>query len=281
MAGELVDMAGPVRAWISGGGRSNATLVGSDDLIICIDSLHAPSLARQVRTASEEQFGRSPDLTVYTHFHGDHIIGAEAMGSSLIVSHRNARSFLMTAGEAERARQASGNADLADEILAADVLLPQAVFDETMEIHVGDAVMDLRYVGPAHTDSDIVCHVPESGVLIAGDVVFAGVLPVLRDADVRGWIQALERLGELDIERVVPGHGSVSDRSSLSEMRELLVFVSSRTWDGLSRGNEVEEILADLSLPAPFDGWGRQERLEPMVRRISEQADATERSETK
>lgn len=281
MSAELVDVTGSVKAWMSGQGRSNSTLVGSAELIVCIDSLHAPSLARHVLSASEEQFGRSPDVTVYTHFHGDHIVGAETIGSTLVVSHRNTRTFLSANGEGERDRIAGGNADLSEEIRSASVLLPGAVFDETLQIHLGDVAMDLLYVGPSHTDSDIVCHLPDSGVLIAGDVVVAGVLPVLRDADVRGWMAALDRLTALDVESVVPGHGPVTDRSSIVDMQRLFETVTNHTWTGLDRGLDVVDILSGLTLPAPFDSWGRQERLEPMVRRIADQATEPERSETR
>jgi glyoxylase-like metal-dependent hydrolase (beta-lactamase superfamily II) len=99
---------------------------------------------------------------------------------------------------------------------------------------VGDegAVLDLDgrpahlvYVGPAHTGGDLLVHLPEDGVLFAGDVLFRRCTPVGWEGTTQRWIEALERIAALAPETVVPGHGEPCGPEGALELRDYLGFV--------------------------------------------------------
>src|SRR5213076_2591018 len=89
--------------------------------------------------------------------------------------------------------------------------LPDETFDESWDFGRAQA---LTY-GGGHTESDSVLLVPDTGVLVAGDLVVVAMQPWAGHGDPANWPAILERLLELDWEQVVPGHGPVSGHDLL------------------------------------------------------------------
>ena len=66
---------------------------------------------------------------------------------------------------------------------------------------------EIYYLGPGHTQGDLVVVAADDGVLFSGDLAVNGVLPFLRSSDVdpSGWERILPRLAALKIDKLVPG----------------------------------------------------------------------------
>jgi glyoxylase-like metal-dependent hydrolase (beta-lactamase superfamily II) len=86
----------------------------------------------------------------------------------------------------------------------------------------------LIHPGRGHTDGDLVALFVEDKVLHTGDLFFNGRYPNIdleAGGSIREWVAAIDRLLELDFDRVIPGHGRVTDREGLRAfqtfMREL------------------------------------------------------------
>jgi glyoxylase-like metal-dependent hydrolase (beta-lactamase superfamily II) len=91
---------------------------------------------------------------------------------------------------------------------------PDRPFTDVATIDLGDRQLQLAYLGQGHTDNDIVITVPDAGVLFAGDLLENDAAPSYGDAFPRAWAQTvMERLLPLVRDTVVPGHGTVGDRS--------------------------------------------------------------------
>jgi glyoxylase-like metal-dependent hydrolase (beta-lactamase superfamily II) len=71
----------------------------------------------------------------------------------------------------------------------------------------------LDHPGRGHTDHDLTVHVPDAGVLFAGDLVEQGGPPDFTDAHPLDWPAAITRLLAPRPGTVVPGHGDPVDRS--------------------------------------------------------------------
>src|SRR5699024_8965055 len=91
--------------------------------------------------------------------------------------------------------------------------------------------------GLAHTDHDLVVHVPDADVLIAGDLVEQGGDPQFEDSFPGSWPAALDRLltgdggpsGVIGPDTmVVPGHGEPVDRRFVEHQRELIAALADR-----------------------------------------------------
>ena len=74
----------------------------------------------------------------------------------------------------------------------------------------------------AHSDSDLTVLDEKTGTLFAGDLVFLTHIPVM-DGSIRGWLSVIDELGGLPAQRVVPGHGAVSEwPAALADERRYL-----------------------------------------------------------
>jgi cyclase len=99
----------------------------------------------------------------------------------------------------------------------AGVVLPTITLRERLTLHRGGRVIDILYLGRGHTSGDIVVHLPNEGILVAGDLVIHPVPYVGNPQSHPGdWGETLEKLLALKIEQV---RKSVN----LDEFRKLFV----------------------------------------------------------
>src|SRR5690606_34246817 len=98
---------------------------------------------------------------------------------------------------------------------------------------------------------DVVVLFPDHRLLAAGDLFTVGTgLPQLVDyrggGSAREWTRTLEKVLELDFDKVVPGHGAVADKRTLAEYRDrsarMTELVTEMNRQGKSRA-EIETVL--------------------------------------
>jgi glyoxylase-like metal-dependent hydrolase (beta-lactamase superfamily II) len=94
---------------------------------------------------------------------------------------------------------------------------PEHTFEQEATVGVGDRLVQLRYLGRGHTDTDIVLVVPDADVLFGGDLVEEGSPPSFGDSFPLEWPGAVERILPLVTGAVVPGHGAIGDRSFVED----------------------------------------------------------------
>lgn len=70
---------------------------------------------------------------------------------------------------------------------------PTCTFNHRLELRVGSTDVELIEVGPAHTVGDLIVHLPDSGIVCAGDIVFIGDVPVHWAARSRVWCRRAGR----------------------------------------------------------------------------------------
>jgi cyclase len=164
---------------------------------------------------------------VNTHFHGDHTFGNSAIPTSRIIAHRSAYERLATGGGAYRELLCCVRPDLAPEIGELEFVLPTELVDDRLVLDLGDVSVDIRHTGRhAHTTGDLLVLLPERGVLVASDLVFNGILPVARDADLAGWMAVLAaQRDSFAGDVVVPGHGALGGRELFDRQISVLSAV--------------------------------------------------------
>jgi cyclase len=104
-----------------------------------------------------------------------------------------------------------------------------------------------------HTDCSSVVYVPEDETLFAGDLLFVERFPWAGDptADPDKWIEAFQRMLDMDVEKIVPGHGPLC---GLDEVERQLKWMKEVRWimKGLIEEGATEEEALDYEYPTLY-----------------------------
>jgi glyoxylase-like metal-dependent hydrolase (beta-lactamase superfamily II) len=131
---------------------------------------------------------------------------------------------------------------------------PTTLVDGRLELDVDGVRVTLLYAGPAHTAGDLIAHLPDEGVVFAGDLLFRGCAPIGWEGTYDAWIRALETMAGLGAHTIVPGHGPLCGPEGALELRDYLVFARDESRRCFERGLSLAEAARAIDL-GPYAGW--------------------------
>jgi cyclase len=103
-----------------------------------------------------------------------------------------------------------------------------------------------------------VLHLPEDGILFAGDLVLVDHIPWVGHGDPEAWQERITDLEKLEpVQKIVPGHGPVADRDAVSKMRETLlemIALAEVPDTNALEHVQVPEAWREWGLPSGFRG---------------------------
>lgn len=213
---------------------------------LVIDTRATPALARELLTDIRRLTRDPVTVAVNTHWHWDHTFGNSVVRPAVIWGHERCRERLLADGAASREAEAAGDPDRRADFEAVVIDPPDRTLTIAADVEVGGRRVELRYLGRGHTDNDIVVAVPDADVLFAGDLLENGATPWFGDGYPIDWPATVGRMQALATGAVVPGHGSVGDRSflerQLAELK-LVAALARRVHDGrLDRATALESM---------------------------------------
>lgn len=207
---------------------SNAGFVITGAGVVVFDSLGSPALADRLIAEIRKRTDQPIRRVIISHFHADHFYGIPAfrrIGAKVWADTR-AHAYLNSAAATERLQERK---QLIGPWLGPDFVLPlpDRWLDKPESFDMGGVHFSLRHLGPAHSPEDLAMLVEPDGVLYSGDVVYAGRVPFVGNANTRLWLLAIDRLLEIPARVMVPGHGSASlhPRRDAQMTRDYLVFL--------------------------------------------------------
>ncbi|MFG1749456.1 MBL fold metallo-hydrolase [Streptosporangium sandarakinum] len=113
---------------------------------------------------------------------------------------------------------------------------------------MGGREMRVMNLGPAHTGADSVVHLPDTGVLFAGDLLFIGCTPIVWSGPIANWIAACDAMLATGAETIVPGHGPVPDPDGIRAVRGYLAHVVEQADAAYARGLSFTEAVRAVDL---------------------------------
>jgi cyclase len=231
---------------------ANAAIVVGRDGIVVIDTLisakEAARFIKDIRAVSDKPIR----YAVNTHSHLDHTFGNsefEKLGA-VIVSHVNCKKNMRANGEANL-KKAAAYGLTEREMEGTRLTYPTLTFSEEMQIDLGDEVVELVYTQPSHTDDSIFVYLPSKKVLFTGDILFTDYYPNTADGDIAGWTKTLDSIMQLDVVRIVPGHGPLSDEKDLREMKDYLLGFDKKARELAAASGDAAFIAAELKKVLP------------------------------
>ncbi|MCH8188770.1 MAG: MBL fold metallo-hydrolase [Proteobacteria bacterium] len=255
-------------------GWSNAGLIVNNGRTLLVDTLFDLKLTREMLDTMRAKVPASKTINtlVNTHANGDHTYGNQLVkGADIIASSASAEEMdeLPPEALAKLMQAAPGMGETGKFLLDLfDVFdfegirytPPNLTFDEELTITVGDREVRLVEVGPAHTKGDVLVYLPSDKTVFTGDILFVKGHPIVWAGPVDNWIKACDLMLGWDLETVVPGHGPITDKSGIREMREFLVYIKAETRKRFDAGLSVTEAANDISLDM-YGSWSDAERI--------------------
>lgn len=277
---ELRELSRGVYAWIGVGGDSNAGAIATPEGLLVIDAQQHEELANKFKRALAERTGLPIKALINTHCHFDHVTGNVVFAAEApIISHERTLERLVarlgnpSAGAwtvrdlptkiamfyGENAQELIGDDKNAAQWFAnrfafpvydtLRIVPPNQTFADRYAFSVPNDSVRLEYFGPAHCDGDIIVVLPRAKVAFLSDLLFFGRFPWLGDCDLNGWIATLERILRMDIDVVVPGHGTIASRKEVDWFRILLSRFREEVSAAIRRGDSEESAIAEIALP--------------------------------
>lgn len=243
-----------------GWGLSNAGLVTSKGEALLIDTLYELQRTQKMLDALREATPAAAhiDVLVNTHGDGDHYFGNELVGDIEIITSSAAAEQMRELPPQQLAElrnmapqfgalgeyflQHFGNFNFSNITMT----VATRTFNDRLELKVGDKTVRLIEVGPAHTSGDLIVHVPDDGVVFAGDVLFVGVTPLMWTGPVQNWLEVCDLILDLDADTIVPGHGPLAAREDVVALKEYFTYLREETWQRFDAGMPVDQAAVDV-----------------------------------
>jgi cyclase len=270
---------------ISGLGGNVAFLITQEGVLV-VDSGTMPDHGKEIAAEIEKITDKPIKYLIYTHYHGDHTHGAQSLPSDITtISHINTRENLekldmprmkeaiantipqqikkleenvekLTAEKSpdlEKAEKALQHTKQQfEEYKKIKLIFPTITFNKKSVIYLDNQRIKLFYLGSGHTNGDILVYFPEEKVIHMGDLYFENMIPYIdyqAGSNTENWLKILEKVIEMDVDKVIPGHGEITDKNGLIAQAQYFKDLRAEVEKFIKQGATLEETKEKLSLP--------------------------------
>lgn len=219
---------------IIGNGGNVGVLVTDEGVVLVDDKFEQDyeGITAQVKSVT----AKPVKYVITTHHHSDHSGGnTRFIEVAEIISHKNARANIVAG------KQGGTPA----------ILKPARItFTDETSVFLGGKEVRARYFGRGHTNGDVIVYFPAHRTIHTGDLM-AGVTPLI---DYNGggslveWIKTIDAaMAALDFDKVIPGHGTVTNRAGLQTYRDNVVKMRDGVAALIRQGKSQDEVRAFLA----------------------------------
>ena len=273
-------------------GWSNAGLVIGDGTSLLVDTLFDLVITEAMLDAMSAHTRTAPiDTVVNTHANGDHCYGNALVTDAQIVSSTATAEEMNEVPPSLLAGLNAAEGDVGElfrsffgefQFDGIELRAPDRTFDGRLDLDVGGRAVELIEVGPAHTAGDTLVHVPDARTIYTGDILFIGGAPIVWAGPVANWIAACDLMLGMDVETVVPGHGPITDKAGVAEVRDYLAYVdreaTAQHEAGIDAFDAAREIARAMGATEQFGSLGEFGRIAVNVETVYRQLDPEHRT---
>ncbi len=271
----------------------NTTVIIGDRQVFVVDAGFMPSVAREDIAQIRQWTDKPVCFVLTTHFHNDHNFAnrayMDAFPAATFIATTEAKKDMDRYGPTTELREKQANAEYqqmldsgkngngtpltnADRIEIKDYLAKRApvmaeiartrfqsatlTFDHDLSIDLGNREVQIKFLGRGNTAGDAVAYLPKERIVVVGDL--AGYpLTYMFDGYPSEWIRTLDKLAQLDVTAIVPGHGPVMhDKERILLLRDFIQSAVDQMNDALGESghgkfSSLDEVKGKVDL-TPF-----------------------------
>lgn len=239
---------------LSGPGGNVVVLNGPDGKFV-IDTFVAPAWPK-LKEILDGMSSAPLKYVIDTHWHLDHTDNNAALhaAGATVLAHENTK---------ERMAEPHEMVPMGLKVPASpQEALPQQTFHDNYKLQANGETLTLKYMPPAHTDTDIYIHFQKANVLHCGDIFFNGLYPFIdggtggSTAGMIAGANVLLGLADNDT-KIVPGHGPLGNKADLVKFRDMLSTALDRVQKLKSAGKSMQESVAAKPFADLDPTWGK------------------------
>jgi metallo-beta-lactamase class B len=186
--------------------EANGLVYFNKEKAILIDSPWNDSLTKQLYTYIVDSLKTEIIGFVPTHWHNDRMGGINFLKSKGIISYSNQRTIEIAKTKA--------------------IQEPDIGFKDSLELKIGNEAIHCLYLGPAHTQDNIVVWIPKGKILYGGCIIKSidsKDLGNTIDGDLISYPETLDKILRKfqDAIIVIPGHGNLGGIELIKHTKEL------------------------------------------------------------
>ena len=263
--------------------EGNVVVFEQHDGLVVVDAGGSIPSGRNVVGAIRAVSSKPVRFLVYTHYHGDHNLGAGAFvqawpGVAIVSSSATyanmtgaPMAYINTYAHDYQGMVDYGASAVKDPKTSDDArrewqrvveIGPQMVagyeglrawpaaltFKDSIELPDEQTPLHVMFLGKANTDGDIVIWAPKQRVLATGDIV-VNPIPYASASYPSSWLNVIDQLKACDFAYLVPGHGAVQkDRSYLDKVRAAIADIRSQVAPLAAKGMTLTDVRKAVQL---------------------------------
>ena len=129
--------------------------------------------------------------------------------------------------------------------------------DKTLSLDLGGRRVEIGFLGRGNTAGDLVAYLPDSRVLLAGDLVVFP-FPFATQSYITEWAKVMHRIDAMDVTTIVPGHGPVMhDKQYVHDVTDVLQSIARQAKAAYKPGMTADELRAKIDLKSLGDRFSR------------------------
>jgi len=212
---------------------------------VVIDTLALPEETMAMREFIEHELGVQVRYVINTHYHADHSWGNCFFPGATVVGHSKCREYLIEQGIPSLESSQKQNQSLRQ----VKIVPPHETFTSgEMTLRVGKKNLIL-FPSFGHSNDGISILVEEDRVLFAGDAFMP--LPYIVDGDVDDMIASVKRIGRMELENIIQGHGDIILRGEIdAAIKENSNYLNNikKAVKSVSKRKNAEELIEEISI---------------------------------
>jgi len=228
---------------LRGGYGANCSFIVGEKEVFVIDAKMSVQSAKEMTDYIRKTTDRPISRIILTHSDGDHVNGLSGFPEGLdIIAHANSMKHIEKANEG----------------MTEKIPLPTGTFSDRMSLYSGDLRIDLLYLGPAHTDGDIVIFIPEDSTAIVGDLFFKDRDPLIhvnKNGNSFGLVNVLSKLIDLDAQTYLSGHAEPVTKADIEGLRTRIIEIQSKVRALSDKSMTLDEVKKALGISTAKSPW--------------------------
>jgi cyclase len=212
---------------------------------VVIDTLALPEETMAMREFIEHELGVQVRYVINTHYHADHCWGNCFFPGATVVGHSKCREYLIEQGIPSLEASQKQNQSLRQ----VKIVPPHETFTSgEMTLRVGKKNLIL-FPSFGHSNDGISILVEEDRVLFAGDAFMP--LPYVVDGDVDDMIASVKKIGRMELENIIQGHGDIILRGEIdAAIKENSNYLNNikKAVKSVSKRKNAEELIEEITI---------------------------------